>query len=83
MAQLRDFHAHEVSTGVKCDVNFRQGQMTQLSPGNGIAGPLTPLPNVAIHQPHKYVLDVYCVQGYKYCRMAYRVDLAAAHLNSL
>lgn len=67
---MHDFHAHEVSTGVMCNVNFGQGQMTQLSPGNGIAGPLTPLPNVAINQPHKYVLGVDYVQGYKYRGMA-------------
>lgn len=64
---MHDFHAHEVSTGVMCNVKLGQGQMTQLSPGNGIAGPL---PNVAINQPHKYVLGVYRVQGYKYYRLA-------------
>lgn len=67
---MHDFHAHEISTGVMCNMKFGQGHMTQVSPGNGIAGPLTPLPNVAINQPHKYVLGVYCVQGYKYCRRA-------------
>lgn len=66
---MHDFYAHEASTGVMHIVNFWQGQMTQLSYGAGIAGPLTSLPNFAINQPHAYVLGVYFVQGHKYYSM--------------
>lgn len=47
---MHSFYAQEVTDGVICIGNFRQGQLTPLSPGNGAAVPLTHLTNVAINQ---------------------------------
>lgn len=65
---LHNFHAHEVSAAGAI-VNFGQGQMTQLSLGNGIEGPHPPAPNIAVNQLHKYVFGVYYAQRHNKCRM--------------